>query len=134
MLSKFMSCVLSRSVMSDSFVTLWTVAHQAPLSMEFPRQEYCSGLSFPSPGDIPHPGVKHESPVSPALQLDSLPSEPSEKVVFFVFCFLWVIKDFKVTYIKFNFPKVTHQINYRTEIQNHVFLTPRLYYLQFVML
>ena len=85
MLSKFMSCVLSRSVMSDSFVTLWTVAHQAPLSMEFPRQEYCSGLSFPSPGDIPHPGVKHESPVSPALQLDSLPSEPSEKVVFLFF-------------------------------------------------
>ena len=77
--------MLSRSVTSDSFVTLWTVAHQAPLSMEFPRQEYCSGWSFPSPGDIPHPGVKHESPVSPALQLDSLPSEPLEKVVFLFF-------------------------------------------------
>ena len=46
------------------FVTPWTVAHQAPLSMEFSRQEYCSGLSFPSPGDLPDPGIK---PGSPAL-------------------------------------------------------------------
>ena len=48
----------------------WTVAHQAPLSMEFSRQEYWSGLSFPSPGDFPNPGIK---PRSPALQADSLP-------------------------------------------------------------
>ena len=40
------------------FVTPWTVAHQAPPSMEFPRQEYCSGLPFPSPGDLPDPGIK----------------------------------------------------------------------------
>ena len=55
------------------FVTLWTVPHQAPLSMEFPRQEYWSGLSFPSPGDLLNPGIE---PGSPALQADSLPSEP----------------------------------------------------------
>ena len=48
------SCVLSRSVMSNS-VTLWTVAHQAPLSMGFPRQESWSGLPFPSPGDLSDP-------------------------------------------------------------------------------
>ena len=47
----------------------WTVAHQAPLSMGFLRQEHGSGLPFPSPGDLPHPGVK---PGSPALQVDSL--------------------------------------------------------------
>ena len=46
------------------FATLWTVARQPPLSMEFPRQEYWSGLLLPSPGDLPHPGVK---PTSPAL-------------------------------------------------------------------
>ena len=46
---------------------------QTPLSMRFPRQEYWSGLPFPSPGDFPNPGIK---PVSPALQADSLPSEP----------------------------------------------------------
>ena len=40
------------------FVTLWTSAHQAPLPMGFPRQEYWSGLSFPSPGDLPDPGIK----------------------------------------------------------------------------
>ena len=43
------------SAVSDSFVTLWTVAHQSPLSLGFPRQESWSGLPFPSPGDLPHP-------------------------------------------------------------------------------
>ena len=52
--------------MSDS-VTPWTVALQAPLSMGFPRQEYWSGLPFPSPGDLPDPGIEPESLVSPAL-------------------------------------------------------------------
>ena len=49
------------------FITLWTVAQQAPLSMGFPRQEYCSGLPFPTPGHLPDPGIEPESPVSPAL-------------------------------------------------------------------
>ena len=53
-------------------VTLWTVAHQAPLSMEFSRQEYWSGLPFPSPGGLLDPGIE---PGSPALQADSLPTE-----------------------------------------------------------
>ena len=48
--------------MSDSFSTPWTVAHQAPLSMEFPRQEYWNGLRFPSAEDIPDPGTEPESP------------------------------------------------------------------------
>ena len=50
------------------FVTPWTVAHQAPLSVGFPRQEYWSGLPFPSPGDLPHPDTE---PAPPALQADS---------------------------------------------------------------
>ena len=54
------------------FVTLWTVAHQAPLSMGFSRQEYWSGLPFPSLGNLPNPGIE---PGSPALQTDSLPTE-----------------------------------------------------------
>ena len=49
-------------VESDSFVTLWTVAHQSPLSLGFPRQEYWSGLPFPSPGDLSNPETKLESP------------------------------------------------------------------------
>ena len=56
-------CVLNRLVMSNSFVTLWTVAHQAPLSLGFPKQEYWSGLPLLSPGDLPNPGIE---PVSPA--------------------------------------------------------------------
>ena len=55
------------------FATPWTVAYEAPLSMEFSRQEYWSGLPFPSPGDLSDPGIK---PGSPALQADALPSEP----------------------------------------------------------
>ena len=55
------------------FVTLWTVACHAPLSMGFSRQEYWNGLPFPSPGDLPEPGTELGSP---ALQADSLPSKP----------------------------------------------------------
>ena len=51
------------------FATPWTIAHQAPLSMGFSRQEYWSGLSFPPPRDLPNPGIE---PVSFALQVDSL--------------------------------------------------------------
>ena len=69
-------CVfMSSSVMFDS-ATPRTVARQAPLSMGFPRQEYWSGLPFPPPGDLPDPGVK---PGSPALEANSLPSEPPGK-------------------------------------------------------
>ena len=58
------------------FETPWTVAHQALQSMEFSRQEYWSGLPFPSPGDLPNPGTE---PGRPALQADALPSEPPGK-------------------------------------------------------
>ena len=53
-----------------------TITHQVPMPMEFSRQEYWSGLSFPSPGDLPNPGIK---PRSLALQADSLPDEPPGK-------------------------------------------------------
>ena len=56
--------LFDHSVMSDSFVTLWTVAWQAPLSMGFPRHAYWSGLPFPSPWDPPKPWIKSASPVS----------------------------------------------------------------------
>jgi len=55
-----------------TLVTPWTVASQAPLSMGFSRQEYWSGLPFPSPGDLPDPGIESRSP---ALKADSLPTE-----------------------------------------------------------
>jgi len=55
-------------------VTPWTVAHQTPLSMGFSRQEYWSGVPFPSPGDLSDPGIKLRSP---ALQTEYLPYEPS---------------------------------------------------------
>ena len=58
------------------FATPWTVAYQAPLSMGFSRQEYWSGLPFPSPGDLPNPGIE---PEFPAFQADALTSEPPGK-------------------------------------------------------
>ena len=62
--------LFSCSVSSDSFVISWTVAHQTPLSMGFPRHEYWSALPFPSPGDLPDPGTE---PISPQLQVNYLP-------------------------------------------------------------
>ena len=66
---KSLSCV-------QLFVTPWTIAYQAPPSMGFSRQEYWSGLPFPSPEDLPNPGIK---PESPDLQADALLSEPPGK-------------------------------------------------------
>ena len=73
------STVVSESEVTQSCPTLydpWTVAHQAPPSMEFSRQEYWSGLPFPSPGDLPDPGIK---PRSPTLQAEALTSAPPGK-------------------------------------------------------
>ena len=58
------------------FATPWTVAYEAPLSMGFSRQEYWSGLPFPSPGELPNPGIE---PRSPALHVDALTSDPPGK-------------------------------------------------------
>ena len=68
------------------FVTLWTVAHQAPLSIGFSGQEYCSGLPFPSPDDLPDPGIK--PPVFPALAGRFLTTEPPRSfiIIFKTFC------------------------------------------------
>ena len=60
------ACVCVRSVVSDSFATPGTVALQASLPTGFSRQEYCSGLPFPSPGDLPDPGIEPVSLVAPA--------------------------------------------------------------------
>ena len=60
------------------FATSWTVAYQAPPSMGFSRQEYRSGLPFPSPGELPDPGIKTRSPT---LQADALLSEPPGKPI-----------------------------------------------------
>ena len=59
--------LFSWSVVSNSFVTPWTVANQLPRFMKFPRQEYWSGLSFPPPGDLPNPEIEPTSLASPAL-------------------------------------------------------------------
>ena len=65
------------------FVTPWTAAYRAPPSMGFSRQEYWSGLPFPSPGDLPNPGIK---PRPPTLQADALPSEPPGKYLEYSYC------------------------------------------------
>ena len=71
-------CVRMHKLLSrvQLFVTLWTVARQASLSMGFPRQEYWSGLPFLSPGDLPNPGME---PLSPALAGEFFTTEPPGK-------------------------------------------------------
>ena len=70
------------------FATSWTVAHQAPLSMEFSRQEYWSGLPFPSPGDLPHPGIKSACFVSPALTDRFITAPPGKAHIVSSFLYL----------------------------------------------
>ena len=74
----YYTCVLSHSVMSDS-ATPWTVAHQAPLSMGFPRQEYWSRLPFPLPEDLPYPGINL---LSPALAGGFFTIQPPWKTIY----------------------------------------------------
>ena len=83
------TCFVLCSVTSVRFdsVTLWTIASQTPLSMSFSRQEYCSGLPCPPPGDLPDPGIKPKSFKSPVWQVDPLllapPGKPKFKPTFF---------------------------------------------------
>ena len=72
-------CMVSRFSHVRLFATPWTVACQAPLSVESSRQEYWSRLPCPPPGDLPNWGIETLSPASPALQADSLPTKPPGK-------------------------------------------------------
>ena len=73
------------------FVTLGTIACQAPLSLGFFKQEQWSALAFPLPEDLPNPGVEHSSPVSPALQAGSLPLSHQESLQII---YLWLLKKY----------------------------------------
>ena len=72
-------CVSSQSCLT--LVAPWTIACQVPLCMEFPSQECWNGLPFLPLGNLPRPGIEPESPMSPALQADSLPIEPLRKLM-----------------------------------------------------
>ena len=69
-------CAQSHFGCVQLLLTLWTVAHHAPLSMGFSRQEYWSGLPFPLPGDLPDPKIKPTVPVDPAFQADFFSTKP----------------------------------------------------------
>ena len=67
--------------MSDSLETPWTVARHSPLSMEFSRQEYWSGLPFPPPGDLPHPGIKLAFPaLAVGFVSTEIPGKPQGQI------------------------------------------------------
>ena len=83
-------CMLSHVLL---FATPWAVAHQAPPSMGFPRQEYWCGLPFPSPGDLPDTGIKSKSPESAALAGGFFTPEPTMKPVYvytYVYSYLYI--------------------------------------------
>ena len=82
-------CALTQ--LYPTLVTLWTIAHQAPLSVEFSTQESWIGLPLPPPGDLPDPGIE---PMSPALQADSLTAEPpAEPIVLRISVFYRGVND-----------------------------------------
>ena len=96
-------------------MTQWTITHQAPLSIGFPKPDYWSGLPLPSPGDLLHPGIE---PRSPALQVDSLPTELQGKLLsnstclmpctssFFSSVICLMYKGFPVAWMVKNLPAV----------------------------
>ena len=84
--------VLSRSSHIQLFLTLWTVAHQALLSMRFSRQEYWSGLSCPPSGDIPNPGMEPVSLTSPALADGFLTTSTTWEALSYVYIFIYYFK------------------------------------------
>ena len=90
-------CVTACSVISDSLKAPWTTACQVSMSMQFPRQEYWSGLPCPPPGDLPGPGIKPMSPASPALQANflstELPGKPRYLYHFLVSITYWATGD-----------------------------------------
>ena len=96
---------LSRALL---FVTPWTVAYQAPPSMGFSRQECWSGLPFPSPRDLPNPGIE---PGSPTLQADALPSEPPGKLSNDITDIKWLGKSLGLKKKKNACKKDKHQIH-----------------------
>ena len=108
--------------MSNSFVTLWTVACQDPLFTGFPRQDYWSGLSFPSPGDLPDPGIE---PKSPALAGRFFIMEPPEKPILIPYTYLyhWTLL-FGVLSVLYLFSSVTQTCLTLCDPINHS--TPRL--------
>ena len=105
--------------MSNSLVTPWTIAHQAPLSIGFPRQEYWSGLPFPSPGDCPDPAIKR---ASPAWQADSLPLSHLGRTFFFFFGGegLWFYTCFEISQnLDYFLEKKKPSPSYRQEIDGN---------------
>ena len=94
-------------------VTLWTVAYQAPQSLGFSRQEYCSGLPFPTPEDLPNPGIE---PRSPTLQADSLPAEsqgkPKNTGVDSLSLLQWIFLTQKLNQGLLHCRRIIYQINY----------------------
>ena len=87
------ACGLSHFSCVQLFATLWTVAHQAPLSMEFSRQEHWNGLLCPPPGDLPDPGIKPACSTSAALASGFFPNSAPGKPTFYVHDALKEIPD-----------------------------------------
>ena len=81
----FYMCCCLVTELSDSFATSWTVASLALLSMEFSRQEHWNRLPFPSPGDLPNPGIEPVSPMSPALAGKFFTTEPPGKPIMYMY-------------------------------------------------
>ena len=87
------ACFLSHFSCGRLFETPQTVAHQSPLLVEFSRQNYWSGLPFPTPGNLPNPGIEPASPVSPELQVDSLPLSHWRSPMTVIIMLIRIIKE-----------------------------------------
>ena len=99
--------------------TPWTVAHQAPPSMGFSRQEYCSGLPFPSPGDLPDPGIKPRSPASRAdASTSEPPGKPNHPYILYMISYSWFLQVTKNEFKWFSY--AIQRTNSRIKLWVHV--------------
>ena len=115
----FQLLLFSRSVVSKSLATPWTVAHQSPLSMWFSRQEYWNGLLLPSPGDLPDSGIKSVFLISPALSGRFFTTEPRGKSYFELHIISEINSEIENIQID-HFPPLCHPRSLIQILQRHV--------------
>ena len=112
-----LSLMFSLSIMSDSFATPWTVAHKAPLSMGFPRQEFWSELPFLPPRDLSGSGIK---PLSPALASGFFTTEPPGKPLYYIYFFLnWMFLLNLFSLSPFSSPPLPSKLSFSSCVLYH---------------
>ena len=118
-------CYTSVAQSCPTLCDLWTVAHHAPLSLGFSRQEYWSALPFPPPGDLPDPGIEPMSPISPALASGYFTTVPNGKLVLYSRTLVFIHSIYTILYIHsiYTHPKLPMQPSHASLPLGNLFIS-----------